>query len=343
MSQRNQDRITKWVDLPKSFKARSASLLLGNGASVAISSGFNYGSLYERAVEDGDFSEAIEGLFEGFKTRDFELVLLMLRHSMIVSEHLGTENDPALQAYRKIRTGLISAVRSVHEPYHHVACKLKTAVPFLQGFSTVLSLNYDLLLYWAIIESNKRTTTHRHLFKDCFMAGSFDQNWERFRDPIQGARQTSLVFFPHGNLMLAEMHDQGEVKVRSTDSGNLLDRILHQWGPRRAIPIFVSEGESAQKERAIQRSSYLNTVLYDVIPSLSGSLVAYGWSVSPNDTHILKGINNSGVNKVAFSIYDPANNFEDASKAIRDMTSKHLKGVEVFFFDASEQGVWCHA
>jgi hypothetical protein len=50
---------------------------------------------------------------------------------------------------------------------------------FLRRFSTVVSLNYDLIVYWAILVSNNKLGTW---FKDCFVNGQFDHDWERFRD-----------------------------------------------------------------------------------------------------------------------------------------------------------------
>ena len=51
---------------------------------------------------------------------------------------------------------------------------------FLRGFDTVISLNYDLLVYWTMTYG--LDIQDGHLFKDCFLGnGMFDDAWQRFR------------------------------------------------------------------------------------------------------------------------------------------------------------------
>ena len=65
----------------------------------------------------------------------------------------------------RLKNSLIESVRNVHPDYSDINMNtLKKISKFLSKFDTVLSLNYDLIVYWsALIEVNPT-----HKFKDCF-------------------------------------------------------------------------------------------------------------------------------------------------------------------------------
>jgi hypothetical protein len=96
-------------------------------------------------------------------------------------------------AYASLRDCLIQTVRDVHPEHGAVSAHLPSIYRFLKRFRTVISLNYDLVVYWAMTYG--LDIDDQHAFKDCFVGGgAFDDDWQRFRQPIRGDRSTSLVF-----------------------------------------------------------------------------------------------------------------------------------------------------
>jgi hypothetical protein len=49
----------------------------------------------------------------------------------------------------------VRVIRAVHVPHDEVRARLEAAAAFMSRFSTVLSLSYDVLVYWAILLANE--------------------------------------------------------------------------------------------------------------------------------------------------------------------------------------------
>lgn len=334
-----------WEDIADRFED---TLVLGNGASMAVYSHFGYNSLREVAIEEGFVTSAVQDVFEYLGTRDFELVLNMLWHAEHVNSALGVEERITKQAYDEVREALVSAVRHVHCDYDIVEPHLPAIFDFMGVFSTVLSLSYDLIAYWAMLAGNEELGRNR--FKDCFTDGiHLDANWERLREPI-GTSNTTLVFYPHGNLVLTSSPVDGDRKViRTNDSGELstlLKRILRAWEDGEGFPLFVSEGDWRQKLRAIQRSGYLSTVYSSVMSDLGNTVAIYGWAAKGNDRHILERLLRKKKDAIAISVHTPTAG--DLERHCREIEIS-IKGAayrmrapkpEVLFFDAESAGCW---
>jgi hypothetical protein len=170
--------IVSWADLAGSFPD---TLILGNGASIAIDSCFQYSSLLEQAEDASLITAEVRSIFDYLETQDFELVMRMIRHAYHVNQALRVDEASTTKAYQDIRTALVVSVRNVHPVYESVTRYLPAMHEFMRRFDTVLSLNYDLLVYWAMMEGNRTNGTW---FKDCFVKGIFDDDWTRFRDPM---------------------------------------------------------------------------------------------------------------------------------------------------------------
>lgn len=155
------------------------TILLGNGASMAVSQSFRYGSLLEHAFQNGLVRADVNRIFEFFRTSDFELILRLVWQASNVNRALGIQDDRTHQVYTDVRAGLIQAVREVHPVYESVSSQLPQMYQFLKTFDTVLSLNYDLLVYWAMTYG--LDVCDGHQFKDCFVQnGLFDDAWAKF-------------------------------------------------------------------------------------------------------------------------------------------------------------------
>ncbi|MBF8164737.1 DUF4917 family protein [Pseudomonas yangonensis] len=322
--------IRDWEEIAGDFER--GTVLVGNGASIAVDRNFGYDALLQEARRRGLLTAQVEDLFRSFDTNDFELALRLVWHATMVNSALQIPDGVTRQVYQEIRHALIETVRAVHPAHANVAARLPSMYRFLKQFRTVLSLNYDLLVYWTMTYGLDVQDQHR--FKDCFLDGSFDDDWGRFRRNA-GERANTLVFYPHGNLALYRDVLDREGKIHDRGAG-LLGAILHAWSSGNFIPLFVSEGTSAQKLSAIQNSYYLSTVYREVIPSLEGALAILGWGMGAQEAHLLQRLSKSNVARVACSVYQRNQQFcEDAFRTLRE----HLgEEIEVVFFDSASAG-----
>ena len=124
----------------------------------------------------------------------------MLWHASKINQALEIPDVRTIHAYESVRDALIEVVRAIHVPHDEVRARLATAATFISRFSTVVSLSYDVLVYWAILVGNEDAPNR---LKDCFVNGKFRQDWKQLREPFKPNQKATLVFYPHGNLALA--------------------------------------------------------------------------------------------------------------------------------------------
>jgi hypothetical protein len=321
--------IVQWADLQEEF---SEGLLLGNGASVAVHNGFHYASLFDAARVHGHLTEEVTAVFTAFDEDDFELVLRRLWQAKLVNQALAIPAGQVEAAYNQVRTALIATVRDVHVTYDNALPHLRPIFEFMSRFKTVVSLNYDLIVYWAAMYSRNWKP---NWFKDCFNAGTFVEDWKRFRTPWGQAAGSTLCFYPHGNLALTRT--RGEIESKITAGGAaLLDSILNEWANGDVVPLFVCEGTSLHKKDSIHSSSYLQRVYREVVPDLGASLVIYGWGIGQQELHLLEQIRRARCQRVAVSVCG-----DDQAYAQRVEEQLHAIGIaDVRFFDSLSPGCW---
>lgn len=327
-------QIFNWMDICDAF---SESILLGNGASISVDPRFRYNSLKEHAIRNGLLTENVQRLFEFFETDDFELVLRLVWQANKVNSALLIVDGQTRLAYEHVRSCLIEAVRNIHPEHFEVEHQFPHIANFLARFHTVFSLNYDLTLYWVIMYANRHY--NGHTFKDCMVHGRFDSEWFRFKESLNAWDQrVTLIFYPHGSLVLARDVLEQECKLGSQGGADLLRSILTRWQSGSVVPLFVSEGTSNQKIAAIQNSHYLNTVYREIIPNIGGSLTIFGWSLSEHDIHILRRIGKSNVARIAVSVLG---NDQAYCGRVSQMIADNIgQDVEVIFFNCESEGCW---
>lgn len=330
-------QIRNWNDISADYI--NGSLIIGNGASIALHQNFNFRSLKEKAEELKLFDEDIAKLFKEFETDDFELILRLVWHAKLVNNHLGIIDQTIDSAYENIKEALIKVVKEVHCEYSEIVDQLPQLYQFTKQFRTVVSLNYDLILYWILMYGNRNEDGHR--FKDCFQgSGLFRNNWQDLRNPIRKEREVTLAFYQHGNLSIFRDSKNTETKVQKKDFESLLEVITSQWEDEK-IPLFVAEGTGQKKLESIKSSSYLSTIFYEVLPVLMSSkanLVIYGWSLGEQESHLVKQIfKNKQSGKVAISTFDKSQEeCHRISMLIRNIASE----TEIEFFDSQSSGCW---
>lgn len=327
--------ISHWEEISRSY---GDTILLGNGASIAVNPRFSYESLLRHAIEQRLLPADTQQLFNFFKTNDFELLLRIVWQAANVNRSLQIPDQQTHTAYVDLRDCLIQTVRDIHPEHNQVSAYLPSIYQFLKRFRTVISLNYDLVVYWAMTYG--LGIDDQHAFKDCFVGGGiFSDDWQRFRQPVMGERSTTLVFYAHGSLVLCRNLVDQEFKIHNRDSG-LLEAVLQLWQSEQVVPLFVSEGRWQQKVTSIRSSYYLSTVYREVLASQRDTLVVYGWGFAEQDLHLLQRMQGTGINRVAVSVYrrDLAYCYR-VSQVIRDTLGQQ---VLVEFFDSESSGCWIH-
>jgi hypothetical protein len=324
--------VKPWAEIAQHYQR--GTILLGNGASIAVSQSFAYRSLLEHVRENELLQNDVARLFEFFETEDFELILRVVWQASNVNKSLEIPDQRTHEAYVRVRDCLIQAVRDVHPEYHQITDHLPNMYRYLKEFDTVLSLNYDLLVYWTVAYG--LNIPDGHMFKDCFVDGGvFDDDWRRFRK-LYKERVNTLVFYPHGSLALCRNNIEEVFKIRAL-GGGLLEAILQEWKNERVVPLFVSEGTMRQKVASIQNSYYLSTVYREVLTAPRKTLTLFGWGLGEHDRHLLKRMKATGIERVAVSVfrgYQPYCNM--AYQIIQD----DLGPVDVDFFDSESPGCW---
>ena len=342
-------QIKEWREIKGRF---TDALLVGNGASVAIDTNFNYPSLKEYAIENGHFTDEVRELFEEFDTSNFEFILKLVWQASHVNKVLKIKDKKTEKTYILLRDFLIKIIQKIHPSYETVQAELPNISRFLSGFKTVLSLNYDLILYWAIMYGNENNQSHQ--FKDCFVNSAneklrFNSNWRKFRKPLPPKEKSTLIFYLHGNLIFGTNLNDVEEKISSRDGSNLLDTIYAKWMNESLVPLFISEGTKEQKIKSIHKSHYLGTtyneVLMDSVWNLE-SLTIYGWSFGDNDLHILERMfdyGNTFCKKIAVSVYDREG---DKIQAYCHMVKSKITGIhalrntDIVFFKSESEDSW---
>lgn len=321
--------IHKWEDIKDRF---TDGLLLGNGASIAVHPGFGYGSLYAEAQKYEYLTPEVATVFDAFGSEDFELVLRRLWQAKVVNEKLGIEAGRVEASYTQVRSALISTVRKVHISHDDARPHLTPIYRFMSRFKTVVSLNYDLLVYWSLMQGGDEFPGK---FKDCFNGGQFIEEWEEWRDSLTG-QPTTLVFYPHGNLALARSLDEQEWKLSAAPNQDLLTKILTAWERGKRVPVFVCEGTADHKLKSIGGSTYLQRVYSEVLPKIGQSLVIYGWGMAEQEKHILQRLKHAKCERVAVSVRNGnANTVRNAQHQLEQIGIK-----EVVFFDSRSPGCW---
>lgn len=294
--------IHKWASIKEQF---TQGVLIGNGASIAVSGRFNYGSLYQAAKDAEFLTDDTQEVFSSFKSQDFELVLRRLWQATLVNKALQIDNKRVDEAYVEVRKSLISTVHAIHPAYEDVKKHFSAIGAFLMEFQMVASANYDLLLYWAAMWNNDNGF------------GSWSKDG-------------------FGNLCLGTQAEGGEIKI-AAGGENLLQTITEQWEQGVVTPLFVSEGTTEQKLTAIRRSNYLSRVHIEVLGALGDAVAFYGLGFWPQDEHLIQRVATKATS-AAVSVYKGEQKMIDRASSMLEKAG--IKNVA--FFDAESSGAWIY-
>ncbi len=301
------------------------SLLLGNGFSMNISSGFGYRRLFDGA----ELSETAKRLFDLYDTTNFELVLERMLDAQQISAAFGFPESGLKRMAAEhdgIREALFAAVNDTHVRHGALSQEVLQAVAgHLRSYSRVFTTNYDLIPYWAIM-------SRRAEFRDMMMPS----DGELLFDPataLWSGDRTQLLYL-HGALHLWRDDWAGVTgKWTATVTGLLDLKDRYEEHPSRE-PLLVSEGTAKDKYAVIQRSRYLWFALQELTRD-TAPLVIVGSSFGENDTHIVEAIKAGGAPRsIAIGIHvGRATPVQIASRL--GVLRERFEGNNVVFFDVA--------
>lgn len=315
-------------------------LMLGNGFSRACRDDiFSYSSLFDRADFKG--LPLAHSAFSALKTTDFEVVMRALRSAAKLVEVYG--EDAKLSARLSadadgLREVMVHAIADNHPerpgdiPLHrYVACR-----KFLANFERIYTLNYDLLLYWALMQEElKPAVPHDDGFRTPEDGEQDYVTWE-------ANRHGQNVHFLHGALHVFDSGTEIQKYTWKNTGVPLIQQIRLALG-KGFYPVFVAEGESAQKIERIRHCDLLAKA-YRSFEEIGGSLFVYGHAMAPNDDHIVRLIGRGKVKQLFVSIYgDPKS--EGNKQIIAKVESLRMmrppkRPLDVTYFDAQSASVW---
>jgi Domain of unknown function (DUF4917) len=325
-------------------------LLLGNGFSIALRPDiFTYGSLYENA----DFSKAphVTKLFKALETQDFEVVIKHLQDAAKVVEVYRPRAVSLARRLRNdaaaIKDALVTAIAKRHpdrpydvKPEQYAACRA-----FLSRFEHIFTLNYDVLLYWALMQSEVDRLQINH--DDGFRHPEDDPDapWVSWQ---QGNQAT--VCYLHGALHLFDAGAEITKYTWSKTDKPIVEQIRSALDEEK-YPLFVSEGTSASKKARILHSGYLHKAhrSFEACCKPAGNaIVIYGHSLAENDDHVLRAIVKGNARHLLVSLYGKADS--SANKAIIEKAEKLVlqrgpangkhQALSVIYYDAASAKVW---
>ncbi|CAN5467125.1 DUF4917 family protein [soil metagenome] len=326
-------------------------ILLGNGFSIAcFPKIFPYSSLFEEAKPN--LPAELISVFETLKTTDFEAAIRALQSSAAIAPIYGGDSAKMLIHADLLKDALVNAVASRHpskpadiSPAKYAACR-KFLSHFLGGpKGCVYTTNYDLLLYWAAMQTEVDDVRLNH--NDGFGKdeNDYDAGYVMWHGESKAFEQR--VHYLHGALHLFDAGYQLQ-KYTWINTGVPLVTQARDALARDEFPLFVAEANSDQKLNRIQHSAYLHHSYKSYVGVLrSGkntALFVLGHSLDANDDHIFERIGKSQLAELYVSLHgdvlEPFN-LEIIRRAER---LKSLRGaanpLHVGYFDAATAAPW---
>lgn len=344
-------RIMEVIDFSQVIKEidqyRHKYLMLGNGFSISLRPDiFTYRSLLDSAKFDS--APHVGDLFKTIGTQDFELVIKHLIDSALVVSIYQPSNTDLISQLKSdaefVKESLVTAIAKRHpdRPYDIEPEQYKNCRSFLSRFSHIYTLNYDVLLYWALMHSD--VDELRLAPDDGFRHPEREEIYVTWQ---QG--QSATIHYLHGALHL---FDSGVEVVKYTWSKTdipIVDQVRMALSENK-YPLFVAEGTTESKLDKIMHNAYLHKSLRSLEACSDNShscFVVFGHSLADNDEHVLKCIGRGKTKKIFVSVYGDPNNDQNRSIEInarrliqyRDSINSRYP-LDIVFYDAGSAKIW---
>jgi hypothetical protein len=341
--------------------AGKKNLLLGNGFSIACEPRvFSYSSLYEQAQSSAFVTAPeLQRVFDILRTNDFEIAIRALEDSAkLVPIYVPSipDIDQVLNQHaRTIKDALIRTIAENHPetPNNVFEEKFYACRKFLSHFigtantGRVYTLNYDLLLYWAVMHDEVPDGADPiSLAKDDgFRADQENDGADYVIWNGEGNHEQNIHYL-HGAVHIFDAGSELK-KYTWVNTGVPLLNQARAAMDQSMFPLFVAEGESQKKLSKIKHSAYLYhsfKSFHGVMQQANQSLFIYGHSLADNDQHVLSKIGKGRIKKLFVSLYGDQELLSNQdiirkAQALVLMRNQH-NPLEVKFFDAQSAEVW---
>jgi hypothetical protein len=318
-------------------------VLLGNGFSIACRPDiFRYDALLEEATFDGASAD-LRRVFDIVGTTDFERIILLLRLAADVCDSYGTVDGDLCDRLRHdadvVMESLARVLAARHPDYFFNITdeEYASARQFLSNFNRIYTLNYDMLVYWTVMQD----TDHSVARNDGF--GNPDDDtapyvvWQPYV-----TYDAQRVFYLHGGLHLYDSGPELAKITWSRTSIPLVEQIREALDEHR-FPLIVTEGNSDEKLTKILHSAYLNHAIRS-FSCIGGALFTFGMSLAPNDDHLLRRVAEGSLRAIFVSLHgDPSSATNQAIIGRAQRLGEHRpvsRPLTVSFFDAESARVW---
>lgn len=322
-------------------------LLLGNGFSIACKPDlFRYDKLFNRA----DFSKLkrVRSAFERLSTTNFENVIRALRSYALISNLYAPQSPDAktkaTEDAHKLKELLVRTIADSHPdlPASISRSQYLKCRSFLRGYKSINTLNYDLLLYWTLMQDELGDAEIP--CDDGFRkpAGNHDSDYVTW-DPDNSYSQS--VRYLHGALHLFDTGAEMKKFTWINTQIPLIEQIRAAL-KKEFYPVFVSEGTSKEKLERIRHNDYLSK-MYRAFTALGGDIVVYGHSLDSSDDHFFRDrIGYHGkCKRLYFSLFGDPESTENRqvirrANALPGLRPLKKPKLEVKFFSAESAKVW---
>lgn len=322
-------------------------LLLGNGFSIAWRRDiFSYGSLYDRADFSRVSAEA-QKAFDTLGTRDFEIIMRRLRDSARLLELYFPKAAKTILQLRSdadgLRDLLVQTIADNHpvRPSDITASQYATCRAFLTHFDGIYTLNYDLLLYWTVMQNEEGLAPIER--DDGFRTDpdDVDADWVTW----DSTAHAQSIHYLHGAL---HIYDAGAdvQKYTWTRSGiALIDQVRTALADGK-FPLFVAEDSAENKAERIAHSHFLSKA-HRSLENVQRPLFTFGFGFGDADRHIQRAIAKSKVSELWVGVYGDRDDSAvktvvAAAEAVAAERERfHPRNpLSVHFYDARAMRVW---
>lgn len=336
-------------------------LILGNGFSIACRADiFHYASLFDEA-DFSNFPEA-KDVFNALNTKDFEFAINSLETSALVTplyvEESKQESEAMADHALALKDLLVATIAGNHPetPNSIDEQQLWACRKFLAYFigkesgkgGYVFTLNYDLLLYWTLMNQGDLFDDENEELNRNDGFGSDEDEPDADFVVWQGetAAHSANILFLHGALHLFDSGAELQKYTWARSGIPLVDQARAAISDDK-FPLFVAEGSSKQKKNKIRHNAYLYQcfkVLTKNAQTGNHCFFLFGHSLAENDDHILKRLAKGKFRKLYVSIFgDP--NSEDNLRIINSANKlselrQSRYPLEIVFYDAQSANVW---
>ena len=142
-----------------------------------------------------------------------------------------------------------------------------------------------------------------------------------------------IIFIFYKKLYFYLKNCINTIKIKKNEENWLIDVITNEINGNN-YPLFISEGTSEMKLKAIQSNKYLSYCFRNLKENKHNELVIFGHSLSSQDSHIVK-ILDEKYEKIAFGIRISEDRTINDIKSEINKIRPLFKKAEIDFYDSS--------